>query len=430
MKQKFIAIGLLLMLAMWPEAIQAQSNRRKATRRAGTATAKPKNTLTPAQLMEAYRFDEAAAALQHELRTAPVGSAEAEALKHQMEQAETGMRMLNGTAQVVFIDSTLVPRSKMLDAIPLSAECGRLTTGSKDLPFGKEQTGYLPAIGDRAYFAQPDATGREKLNMSYRIESKWSPSTPLAGLAERDERQQTPVLSIDGTTLYFSAESSESLGGLDIYVTTYNNDTRQYVQPENMGMPFNSPAADYLYVIDEDHALGWFVTERHGLKDSVCVYTFIPPATRQVYDKDVVGAEQLRRLARIASIRDTWSGHENEVSAARKRLEQLRTRPTAQTESAKQEAFNFIVSDDRVCRTLNDFRRPRARALAEQWVESRRILAETHRQLDEWRNEYAAGTPAQQKKLAPSIVRAERDVESLETKTERLANEIRLIETQ
>lgn len=430
MKRNYIALGLLLALLMGPQTGAAQTGRRKTAHRTTTAKAKQKNTLTAAQLMAAYRFDEAQAALQRELHAAAAGSPEAEALQRQLLQAETGARMLSGTAQVVFVDSVLVPRWQMLEAIPLSAECGRLLKGGKDMPFGQEQTGYMPAIGDRVFFARPESGSREKLCMSYRMGQGWSPATPLAGLNERDERQQTPVQATDGTTLYYSAEGNESLGGLDIYVTTYNNDTRQYVQPENLGMPFNSPAADYLYVIDEDHALGWFVSERHGLKDSVCVYTFIPPATRQIYDETLVGSERLRRLARIASIRDTWEGHESEVSAAQKRLQQLRAHPaaTGKKQGGEEETFCFVVNDDHVCRSLNDFRQPRARALAQQWVESQRILSETRRQLDEWRREYAASTPAQAKKLAPTLVRAESDVESLEAKIRRLANEIRKIE--
>ena len=34
--------------------------------------------------------------------------------------------------------------------------------------------------------------------------------------------------------------------------------TDTYLVPENVGMPFNSPYNDYMYVIDEYNNLGWF----------------------------------------------------------------------------------------------------------------------------------------------------------------------------
>lgn len=88
----------------------------------------------------------------------------------------------------------------------------------------------------------------------------------------------------DGMTLYFAAKGEESLGGYDIFVTRYNKSTGEFVRAENVGMPFNSPANDYLMAIDETCNIGWFVTDRNQTADNVCIYRFIPNETREVYD--------------------------------------------------------------------------------------------------------------------------------------------------
>ena len=54
--------------------------------------------------------------------------------------------------------------------------------------------------------------------------------------------------------------------------------------PENVGMPFNSPYNDYMYVIDEFNDLGWFASDRYQPEDKVCVYVFVPNESKQVYD--------------------------------------------------------------------------------------------------------------------------------------------------
>lgn len=54
----------------------------------------------------------------------------------------------------------------------------------------------------------------------------------------------------DGVTIYYASDG-EGLGGYDIFVTRYNTNTDTYLVPENVGMPFNSPYNDYMYVIDD-----------------------------------------------------------------------------------------------------------------------------------------------------------------------------------
>ena len=49
-----------------------------------------------------------------------------------------------------------------------------------------------------------------------------------------------------------------------------------YSEPINIGMPFNSPANDYLYVFDEMTHIGWFATDRFQHQDTVVVYEFVP----------------------------------------------------------------------------------------------------------------------------------------------------------
>ena len=60
-----------------------------------------------------------------------------------------------------------------------------------------------------------------------------------------------PYVLTDGITIYYASDGPGSMGGYDIFVTRYNTNTDSYLMPENVGMPFNSPYNDYMYVIDE-----------------------------------------------------------------------------------------------------------------------------------------------------------------------------------
>jgi hypothetical protein len=75
-------------------------------------------------------------------------------------------------------------------------------------------------------------------------------------------------------TLYFAANDSNGLGGLDIYVSRYNMATENFTTPENIGMPYNSPANEYLFVLDEMHQIGYLATDRFATEGRVHVYSF------------------------------------------------------------------------------------------------------------------------------------------------------------
>ena len=61
-----------------------------------------------------------------------------------------------------------------------------------------------------------------------------------------------PFLMPDGVTLYFANNGGNSLGGYDIFMTRRSDDAdgRSYMQPQNIGMPYNSPYDDYMLAID------------------------------------------------------------------------------------------------------------------------------------------------------------------------------------
>ena len=66
------------------------------------------------------------------------------------------------------------------------------------------------------------------------------------------------------------------MGGYDIYTSTYDKETKRFLTPVNIGMPFNSEADDYMFVIDEYSNTGWFARNRNPPADTVCIYVFVP----------------------------------------------------------------------------------------------------------------------------------------------------------
>lgn len=95
-------------------------------------------------------------------------------------------------------------------------------------------------------------------------DGSWSEPTPLF---DEDVDAAFPFMLSDGCTFYFASRSEQGLGGYDIFRSYRDSDTGEFQNPVNMGLPYNSPADDYMLAIDEYTGAGWWATDRNGAVD-------------------------------------------------------------------------------------------------------------------------------------------------------------------
>ncbi len=155
-----------------------------------------------------------------------------------------------------------------------SKECGRVCLNSYFFQSDIDPNGlmYMTERGDAAYFSIADDAGDLRLMKMEKLIGGWGEMSQLRGL-DGDWDDKAPVLMTDGTTLYFSSNRPGGMGGYDIYRTTYDPETRSFSEPVNMGVPFNSPFDDYLFMPDNFANRAWFASNRETVgTDSVTVY--------------------------------------------------------------------------------------------------------------------------------------------------------------
>lgn len=226
--------------------------------------------------------------------------------------------MLSGLEKVIVFDSLVVSKRDLFKAYPLSASAGTLAWVDTDCPLPDSLLTQRPArhtiaYGDKRAEACPVDSATAFIGSSMRISNKWTAPEPLFANEDSDATLQNfPYIMADGQTVYFAQQSNDGLGGLDLYITRQNSDRDGYYRPENIGMPFNSSANDYLLVIDEESGIGMFASDRRQPTDSVCIYYFIPSDLRLTYDEDNLSQEKRISLAKIERIADTWAYTEQE----------------------------------------------------------------------------------------------------------------------
>lgn len=314
--------------------------------------------------IDRYLFDDAEALIEKNIKQLKRRRKSTVAEEQKLSRIDRLRSMMNATERITLIDSTVVDKNSFLSHIKLSPESGELNTYSSffNRPGIKDCSVYLSELGNKIYFSQPDARGQNKLYTSDLIGNEWSAPLEIKELST-DSVQNYPFMLSDGITLYYAAQGEESIGGYDIFVTRYDIDERKFLHPENIGMPFNSTANDYMLAIDEFNNLGWLVSDRNQPEGKVCIYMFIPNEIREIYNTEETPVEQLAKLALIHSISDTWKD-KNTIQAAKSRLQ---TVLKDRIETKKQKDFDFVITDRLTYTLIRDFKSTEAKKRISIW---------------------------------------------------------------
>lgn len=337
-----------------------------------------------------------------------------------LEQAKLEYKYIKRVEKVIFIDSVIIEKDKFLSAYHIGQECG--TLGSTKYLIGgvsNEGTAYSTEMRDKIYYSDVDANGVMQLYMCYKMLDEWSKPALLQGMPEGDKNY--PFMMSDGVTIYFANNSNEGLGGYDLYVTRYNTATDRYLLAENLGMPFNSAANDYMMVIDEMNKLGWFATDRNQPDSLVCIYTFIPNEVKQYYDYESGDRKEILKASRIHSIAATQTDEEA-IRQAQQSLLKL-TMNIASKETKVD--FTFVIDDFTDYHSLKDFKNPEARQLYQDWENKKKQLAKQYQQLEAMRVRYTQSSTNDRQKMRAELLSAEKQYETLETEVASMCKEIR-----
>ena len=344
---------------------------------------------------------------------------------NELEQRLESMRGF--TQKVMFIDSVVVSKSKLLSSLNIPDEAGSIQAYNKFFNTTDQPNSivYLNQLRNKCVFSK-FADGGWDLYSQEMIGEKWSNAVPLKGLdiLGDDVDINWPFLLSDGTTLYFAAKGEESIGGFDIFMTRYDETTQSYLKPENIGMPFNSIDNDYFFIVDEYDGIGWFATDRNQPEGKVCIYSFIYNNVRENYVVDEYTPEQLRQLSEIHSISQTWTSNQARLGA----LEQLTAVYKRKFTQKKKNDFEFVINDELTYTTLTDFRSSEA---AEMYVDLNELLRKKSKldsSIERARVAYPTARQPQREQYKQQLLAAEKQSEKYETDIKNLSKKIRRIE--
>lgn len=334
------------------------------------------------------------------------------------------------TQQIVFIDSVVISKDDCISAIRLNPESGQLFSYDEFI----ESEGhpncyvYLNEMGNKCYFSNETEEGNIWLYTADKLGREWGAPVPLSGISEGIREANFPFMMADGITLYFAARGSESIGGYDIFFTRSDSENGRFFKPENLGMPFNSEANDYMFAIDEMANIGYFVTDRRQPDGKVCVYTFIPPKTHRTYPETYT-KEQIRSRAEIRRISDTW-GNGKDRKNALTRLQNLRSIGKRASAATGSKAIRFVINDRVTYTSASQFRAPDNDILFAEYLSMQKQQKELKDNLDKSRNFYSKAKADDRQIIGKEILDNEKRYETSIREMKKLEKRIRNTENE
>ena len=336
-----------------------------------------------------------------------------EYVQQKLAEAEKLQRYLRRVEKIQVIDSVEIAIDHMLDVVKLSAEAGHLSLDSM------HSIVYTNQRNDKRIWATHHEDGRILLT-SHRLMDHWSNSDTLPTSINFAADQCSPYLLSDGVTLYFAAEDENGIGGLDIYISRYNTTTETYTTPENIGMPYNSPANEYMMVIDEVHQVGYLVTDRSSKPGFVHVYSFAIPEQKQYWRN--LENKQLVKYAKLQQFELYTEDIAPSIEVTEVELPQITE------QSVEIGDFRFVINDSVVYYSIDNFQVSDAKDKYLEWKTVEAQLQTEAQQLTELRKDYAAADEIERKALAPSIMQLEKNQYLLAQRCQSLLYDIRQIE--
>lgn len=367
-----------------------------------------------------YRYDEAIENYETHIEWLIEKNRDTELAEEELSIIRQHARMFKGTEKVIVIDSFVVAKNNFLSVYKIAKESGSIS-------FSPEITGtiYENEMGNKRIYSNMNDSNDLQLYTQVKLLDGWGKPEAITSLNNLGNVNY-PFLLGDGTTLYFSSDNEESLGGYDIFITRYDSEDNEYLKPSNVGMPFNSTSNDYMMAIDELNNLGWFASDRYQPEDTVCVYVFIPNSSRQTYNYENTDLQTMIDAATLRSISKTWNDS-IKVDEAKNRLSSLLL---AKDEKEVKKSFTFIINDKNTYHYLTDFRSAEAKNIYSQLIAKMTELKQLEMKLQQMRNQYASSPTQVKKGLTTTILTLEKQIPRLKTETDEMTIQVRNLEIQ
>ncbi|MEP7266483.1 MAG: hypothetical protein ABI844_02570 [Saprospiraceae bacterium] len=109
---------------------------------------------------------------------------------------------------------------------------------------------------------RPGGLGGYDIYFTRLTDHKWIEPQNLGKEINSRFDEISPYMAFDGRTLVFSSNSTKSIGGYDLFVSTFDDNTLKWSTPTNLGIPLNSSADEKNFRLNKNKLSAVFASDR------------------------------------------------------------------------------------------------------------------------------------------------------------------------
>jgi hypothetical protein len=199
----------------------------------------------------------------------------------QIEMCRNGISLLDQIKDISVLTKQEIRESEFFRVYDLKGIGGKVVVkpdefkSKYDLKVGEHSLIYIPKNPEIIYYSSYGDKGNNGKDIYYVRKlpnGEWGKPQDLGKPINSEFDENYPFLHPDGKTLYFSSNGHNSMGGYDVFKSTYNENSGTWSKPVNLDFAFSSPDDDIMFISDEDNIYAYFASKRSSGYDQISVY--------------------------------------------------------------------------------------------------------------------------------------------------------------
>jgi hypothetical protein len=235
-----------------------------------------------------YQFKDAITAYENYVRYAGEKAPRKAETLRQIETCIYGANLLSNIKDITVISKTETDKSNFFRYFNLEAIGGKILTvpdelkSKEDLKSTTPGVIHYPGIGTTIYFSsygKNAANGKDIYKAQVLPDGTFSEPEKLKGGVNTKYDEDFCFMHSDGRTLYFASKGHNSMGGYDIFKSSYDPTTGEFGPAVNLDFAINTPDDDIFYIADSLNQRAFFASGRSSDLDHLNVYNVLVETT-------------------------------------------------------------------------------------------------------------------------------------------------------
>ncbi|MBP6390926.1 MAG: PD40 domain-containing protein [Flavobacteriales bacterium] len=197
------------------------------------------------------------------------------------QQCRNGQQLLSSLKDISVHSKVEVEGREFFRYYDLEGIGGRIVVTPEELKTSLDKKSsdrqliYLPDKPGPIYFSSYGKDGKNGRDI-YRTEllptGAFAEPTRLAGFINTDQDEDFAFIHPDGKSFYFASKGHNSMGGFDVFKSTYDRGMDVFGRPENMDFAVNTPDDDLFYIVDGEGKQACFASARSSSQGMLHVF--------------------------------------------------------------------------------------------------------------------------------------------------------------